>query len=51
MFVIGTTSLSILGVGPAMTRDLGVSPGAAGWLVTAFASTFAIAAAIAQFTL
>ena len=51
MFVIGTTSLSILGVGPALTRDLATDPGAAGWLVTAFAATFAIAAPIAQFTL
>lgn len=51
MFVIGTTSLSILGVGPALTRDLATAPGAAGWLVTAFAATFAIAAPIAQFTL
>ncbi|WP_322097262.1 MFS transporter [Pelagibius sp. Alg239-R121] len=51
MFVIGTTSLSILGVGPAMTRDLAVSPGAAGWLVTAFAATFAVVAPIAQFAL
>lgn len=51
MFVIGTTSLSILGVGPALTRDLAVLPGAAGWLVTAFAATFALAAPLAQFTL
>ena len=51
MFVIGTTSLSILGLGPAMTGDLAVSPGAAGWLVTAFAATFAVAAPIAQFAL
>ena len=51
MFVIGTTSLSILGVGPALTRDLAMDPGAAGWLVTAFAATFAIAAPVAQFTL
>lgn len=51
MFVIGTTSLSILGVGPALTRDLATAPGAAGWLVTAFAATFAIAAPVAQFTL
>lgn len=49
MFVIGTTSLSILGVGPAMTRDLNVSPGLAGWLVTSFAATFAISAPTAQF--
>lgn len=51
MFVIGTTSLSILGVGPAVTRDLGVPPGAEGWLVTAFAATFAVAAPVAQFAL
>ncbi|MEP3113481.1 MFS transporter [Nisaea sp.] len=51
MFIIGTTSLSILGVGPALTRDLEIAPGAAGWLVTAFAATFAIAAPAAQFTL
>ncbi|WP_179380022.1 MFS transporter [Jannaschia marina] len=51
MFVIGTTSLSILGVGPALTRDLAVDPADAGWLVTAFAATFALAAPLAQFTL
>ncbi|MEO0939395.1 MAG: MFS transporter [Pseudomonadota bacterium] len=51
MFVIGTTSLSILGVGPALTRDLSVDPADAGWLVTAFAATFAVAAPLAQFTL
>ncbi|WP_422047710.1 MFS transporter [Shimia sp.] len=51
MFVIGTTSLSILGLGPALTRDLAVDPSDAGWLVTAFAATFALAAPIAQFTL
>ncbi len=51
MFVIGTTSLSILGVGPALTRDLMVSPGDAGWLVTAFAATFAVFAPITQFAL
>lgn len=51
MFVIGTTSLSILGVGPALTRDLEIAPGAAGWLVTAFAATFAIAAPASQFAL
>lgn len=51
MFVIGTTSLSILGLGPALTRDLAVDPAAAGWLVTAFAATFALAAPLAQFTL
>ncbi|MGO1120605.1 MFS transporter [Rhodovibrionaceae bacterium A322] len=51
MFVIGTTSLSILGVGPTLTRELAVSPGDAGWLVTAFAATFALVAPIAQFSL
>jgi len=51
MFVIGTTSLSILGLGPALTRDLAVDPADAGWLVTAFAATFALAAPLAQFTL
>jgi len=51
MFVIGTTSLSILGVGPALTRDLAIAPGAAGWLVTVFAATFAIAAPVEQYTL
>ena len=51
MFVIGTTSLSILGLGPALTRDLAVDPTDAGWLVTAFAATFALAAPLAQFTL
>ncbi|WP_299800750.1 MFS transporter [uncultured Ruegeria sp.] len=51
MFVIGTTSLSILGLGPALTRDLATDPADAGWLVTAFAATFALAAPLAQFTL
>lgn len=51
MFVIGTTSLSILGLGPALTRDLAIDPANAGWLVTAFAATFALAAPLAQFTL
>ncbi|QBF31926.1 MFS transporter [Thalassococcus sp. S3] len=51
MFVIGTTSLSILGLGPALTRDLAVDPADAGWLVTAFAATFAVTAPLAQFTL
>jgi len=51
MFVIGTTSLSILGLGPALTRDLGTDPADAGWLVTAFAAIFAVAAPLAQFTL
>ncbi|SFR98572.1 MFS transporter [Yoonia litorea] len=51
MFVIGTTSLSILGLGPALTRDLATDPTDAGWLVTAFAATFALAAPLAQFTL
>jgi DHA1 family inner membrane transport protein len=51
MFVIGTTSLSVLGLGPSLTRDLAVDPADAGWLVTAFAATFALAAPLAQFTL
>mgnify|MGYP001799453889 CR=1 FL=1 len=51
MFVIGTTSLSILGLGPALTRDLATDPADSGWLVTAFAATFALAAPLAQFTL
>ena len=51
MFVIGTTSLSILGLGPALTRDMAVDPAGAGWLVTAFAATFALGAPLAQFTL
>ncbi|MEM9974207.1 MAG: MFS transporter [Pseudomonadota bacterium] len=51
MFVIGTTSLSVLGLGPALTRDMAVDPAYAGWLVTAFAATFAFTAPLAQFTL
>lgn len=51
MFVIGTTSLSILGLGPKLTCDLAVDPAGAGWLVTAFAATFALVAPLAQFTL
>jgi DHA1 family inner membrane transport protein len=51
MFVIGTTSLCILGLGPALTRDLATDPADAGWLVTAFAATFALAAPLSQFAL
>lgn len=51
MFVIGTTSLSILGLGPALTRDLATDPADAGWLVTAFAATFALVAPLSQFAL
>lgn len=51
MFVIGTTSLSMLGLGSEIAAALEVTPDAAGWLVTAFAATFAIAAPGAQFAL
>jgi MFS transporter, DHA1 family, inner membrane transport protein len=51
MFVIGTASLSVLGVGADMTRALQVSPGAAGWLMTLFALAFAAAAPAVQLLL
>lgn len=51
MFMIGTASLCILGVGPALTQDLNLDPSAAGWLVMVFSATFALAAPLAQFVL
>ncbi|BBK41870.1 hypothetical protein STVA_18900 [Allostella vacuolata] len=48
MFVIGTTSLSVLGMAGEITRAFGVPPGGAGWLTTLFAGTFAVAAPAIQ---
>ncbi len=47
-FVVGVTSLAVVGVLGAMGGDLGVSPAAAAGLVTAFALAFAVAAPLAQ---
>ncbi|CAO3437949.1 MFS transporter [Azospirillum doebereinerae] len=47
-FVVGVTSLAVVGVLGAIGGDLGVSPGAAAGLVTAFALSFAVAAPLAQ---
>jgi DHA1 family inner membrane transport protein len=49
MWSVGTTSLVVLGLGQSMTAGLGVSTGAAGTLVTAFALTYAVAAPLLQF--
>jgi predicted MFS family arabinose efflux permease len=51
MWSVGTTSLVVLGLGQSMTVGLGVSTGAAGTLVTAFALTYAVAAPLLQFAL
>ncbi|MEM7023468.1 MAG: MFS transporter, partial [Pseudomonadota bacterium] len=51
MFAVGTASLIVLGAGQEMTDDLGVAPGSAGWLMTTFAATFALAAPLAQWLL
>src|SRR5436190_7549950 len=42
-FVVGTSELVIAGVLPVVADDLGVSVAAAGYLVTAYALSFAIA--------
>jgi MFS transporter, DHA1 family, inner membrane transport protein len=51
MLSVGTTSLVVLGLAQSMTTGLGVSSGAAGTLVTAFAFTYAVAAPLLQFVL
>jgi MFS transporter, DHA1 family, inner membrane transport protein len=51
MLSVGTTSLVVLGLAQSMTAGLGVSAGAAGTLITAFAFTYAIAAPFLQFAL
>ncbi|SMH31486.1 MFS transporter [Azospirillum agricola] len=47
-FVVGVTSLAVVGVLKSLGGDLGVSPGAVAGLVTAFALSFAVAAPLAQ---
>ncbi|MBP2229973.1 DHA1 family inner membrane transport protein [Azospirillum agricola] len=47
-FVVGVTSLAVVGVLKSLGGDLGVSPGATAGLVTAFALSFAVAAPLAQ---
>ncbi|MGW5432438.1 MFS transporter [Streptomyces sp. NPDC004059] len=42
MFVIGTDSFIIAGILPDAAHSLGVDIGAAGWLITAYAFTYAI---------
>lgn len=51
MFVVGTASLIVLGVGHRITSDFAVSDGAAGWLMTLFALVFAVTAPLAQWGL
>lgn len=51
MLSVGTTSLVVLGLAPSMTAGLGVTSGAAGTLITAFAFTYAIAAPFLLFVL
>jgi MFS transporter, DHA1 family, inner membrane transport protein len=43
-FAVGTDSFGISGILPAISRDLGVSIGTAGLLVTAYAATYAVGA-------
>lgn len=47
-FVVGVTSLAVVGVLGSIGAALAVSPGAAAGLVTAFALSFAVAAPLAQ---
>jgi DHA1 family inner membrane transport protein len=51
MLSVGTTLLVVLGLAQSMTAGLGVSSGAAGALITAFAFTYAAAAPFLQFAL
>jgi len=51
MFAVGTTSLVVLGIGQEITTKFEISAGAAGWLMTLFASVFAITAPLAQWYL
>jgi MFS transporter, DHA1 family, inner membrane transport protein len=51
MLALGTTSLVVLGLATPMTAELGVSAGAAGTLVTAFAFTYAVASPLLQLML
>lgn len=47
-FVLGVSSLAIVGLVPPIARDLGVAPASVAFLVTAFALTYAIASPISQ---
>lgn len=47
-FLLGTSSLSVVALLPAMTSDLGLPPAAIASLVTVFALAFAVAAPLAQ---
>lgn len=47
-FIIGTASLSVVGLGTLIGQDLNVTPAQTGLLVTAFALTFAVCALLAQ---
>ena len=47
-FTLGTGSVAVIALVPAMARDLGVSPAAIANLLTAFALTFAVAAPLSQ---
>lgn len=51
LFVLGSTSLVVVGIGPDIALDLGVSVADAGWLMTGFAGVFAISAPVFQFVL
>lgn len=45
-FALGTDLFVIAGILPSVARDMGVTPGASGWLMSAFAFTYALAAPI-----
>lgn len=47
-FVLGVSSLAIVGLVPPIARDLGVAPASVAFLVTAFALTYAVASPISQ---
>ncbi len=47
-FVVGTASLSVVGLGGRISADLHVTPAQTGLLVTAFALTFAVCALLSQ---
>ena len=48
MFSMATASLTVLGIGAAITRSFGIASGAAGLLVTAFALPYAVLAPFLQ---
>jgi len=51
MFVVGTTSLIVLGIGLEITTHFQIPNGNAGWLVTLFAGVFAVTAPFSQWVL